>query len=143
MQIMPDKSVVIHIINFLFLIWVLNAVLYRPIRQILIKRKEKISGLDQKIKTFLNDADKKDLAYGAGLKDARAKGLKEKDVFLQAAAEEERKIIEQINLKNQESFAEVQVKIQKDVEAAMAALLQEVDTFAETISQKILGRVVS
>ena len=142
-MISVDLSVFIHIINFLFLIWALNAILYRPIRQILIKRKEKVNGLDQKIKTFLNDAEQKDLAYTAGLKAARAKGLKEKDVFLQSAAEEESKIIEQINLKNQAIFAEVQVKIQKDAEAAKTALLQEVDAFAEAISRKILGRVVS
>jgi len=142
-MISVDQSVFIHIINFLFLIWALNAILYKPIRQILIKRKEKVSGLDQKIKTFLEDAEQKDLAYAAGLKAARAKGLKEKDVFLQSAAEEERKIIEQIDLKNQAIFAEVQVKIRKDAEAAKAALLQEVDVFAEAISQKILGRVVS
>lgn len=143
MQIMPDLSVVIHIIDFLFLIWILNIILYKPIRQILIKRKEKFSGLGQKIKTFLNDAEQKDLAYDAGLKAARAEGLKEKEVFLLAAAEEERKIIKQINDKNQADLAEVQAKILKDAEAAKAALLQEVDTFAETISQKILGRVVS
>jgi F-type H+-transporting ATPase subunit b len=142
MQIMPDLSVVIHIINFLFLIWVLNAILYKPIRQILIKRKEKIGGLDQKIKTFLNDAEQKDRAYGNGLKAARAKGLKEKEVFLQAAAEEEREIIDQINRKNQENFTEVQAKIQKDAEVAKAALMKEVDAFAETISEKILGRAV-
>ncbi len=142
MQIMPDLSVVIHIINFLFLIWVLNAILYKPIRQILIKRKEKIGGLDQKIKTFLNDAEQKDRAYGNGLKAARAKGLKEKEVFLQAAAEEEREIIDQINRKNQDNFTEVQAKIQKDAEVAKAALMKEVDAFAETISEKILGRAV-
>ena len=142
-MISVDLSLLIHIIDFLLLIWILNIILYKPIRQILIKRNEKIGGLDQKIKTFLNDAEQKDLAYGAGLKAARAEGLKEKEVFLKDAAEEERNIIEQINQKNQADIAEVQAKIQKDADAAKAALLQEVDAFAETISQKILGRAVS
>ena len=143
MQIMPDLSIVIHIINFIVLIGVLNAILYRPIRQILIKRKEKINGLDQKIKTVLNDAEDKNLAYDAGLKDARAKGLKEKDALLRAAGEEEKEIIEQINLKNQKNLTEIQAKIEKDAEAAKVALLKEVDIFARTISQRILGRAVS
>ena len=97
MQIMPDQSVVIHIIDFLCLIWILNIILYKPIRQILLKRKEKINGLDQKAKTFLNEAEQKNLAYDAGIKAARAEGLKEKQAFLKSAAEEERKIIEEIN----------------------------------------------
>lgn len=142
-MISVDWSFVIHIINFLFLIWALNVILYKPIRQVLIKRKEKIGSLNQKIKTYLNDAEQKDLAYHNGLKAARAKGLQEKEVFLQAAAEEERTIIEQINLKNQSNFVDVQAKIQKEAEAAKAALMHEVDVFAEAISQKILGRIVS
>ncbi|RPJ81803.1 MAG: ATPase, partial [Deltaproteobacteria bacterium] len=30
---MPDSSVVIQVVNFIFLIWVLNIILYKPIRK--------------------------------------------------------------------------------------------------------------
>jgi F0F1-type ATP synthase membrane subunit b/b' len=40
-------------------------------------------------------------------------------------------------------MAEVQAKISRDVDTAKAALLEEVDGFAESISRKILGRAVS
>jgi F-type H+-transporting ATPase subunit b len=136
-------TLVYSIINFLVIIFALNYILYRPIRQILLKRKEMFDGLDRNIKSSLADAEEKDLAYGAGLKNARGRGLKEKDVFLQSAAEEERRIIDEINKKNQENFAEVQEKVAKDAEAAKASLLDEVDVFAESISRKILGRAVS
>jgi F-type H+-transporting ATPase subunit b len=134
---------IISIINFLIIIFALNLILYRPIRQILLKRKEMFDGLDQNIKASLSDAEQKDLAYGAGLKSARANGLKEKEVFLQSAAEEEKGIIDEINRKNQENLAEVQAKIAKDTEAAKASLFEEVDVFADSISRKILGRGVS
>ena len=39
--VIPDASVIIQIINFLFLIWVLNLIIFKPIRNILIQRKEK------------------------------------------------------------------------------------------------------
>jgi F-type H+-transporting ATPase subunit b len=134
---------IISIINFLIIIFALNYILYKPIRQILLKRKEMFDGLDQSIKTSLSDAEQKDLAYGAGLKSARAKGLKEKEGFVQSASEEERGIIDEINRKNQKNLAEVQAKIAKDAEAAKASLVEEVDAFAESISRKILGRGVS
>lgn len=137
------KTLIISIINFLVIIFVLNHILYRPIRQILLKRKEMFDGLDRNIKSSLADAEEKDLAYGAGLKTARAKGLKEKEVFLQSAAEEEKRIIDEINKKNQENLAEVHAKVAKDAEEAKASLLGEVDVFAESISRKILGRAVS
>jgi F-type H+-transporting ATPase subunit b len=133
----------ISIISFLFTIFVLNSILYKPIRKILLERKEMFDGLRKTIDTSLENADGKDQAYGAGLKEARANGLKEKEVFLRAAAEEEQKILDGINRKNQEAMAEVQAKISRDVDTAKAALLEEVDGFAESISRKILGRAVS
>jgi F-type H+-transporting ATPase subunit b len=137
------KALIFSIINFLALIFILNAILYKPIRRILSKRKEVFGDLDQTIRDSIADAEEKDSAYGAGLKAARAKGLKEKDVFLQAAAEEEKSILDQMNRKNQENLAEVQAKIAEDAEAAKASLLDEVEVFAEAISRKILGRAVS
>jgi F-type H+-transporting ATPase subunit b len=40
-----DGSIVVQIVNFLVLIWILNMVLYKPIRKILLDRKEKMTGL--------------------------------------------------------------------------------------------------
>ena len=42
-----DYSLIIQIINFLFLIWVLNSLVFRPIRNILTQRRDKIDGMEQ------------------------------------------------------------------------------------------------
>ena len=44
-----DVSLLIQIINFIVLIWVLNLVLYKPIRNILIQRKEKVANLEKRL----------------------------------------------------------------------------------------------
>src|SRR5210317_96718 len=59
----PDGSIILQIVNFLFTIWVLNILLYRPIRKILIQRKEKIDGLELAIETSNNDGREKDDAF--------------------------------------------------------------------------------
>ncbi len=46
---MPDWTVGIQIINFLIILWILNLILYRPIRNILRQRKEKIDGLEDDV----------------------------------------------------------------------------------------------
>jgi len=51
-MIKVDMSFIIQIINFLFLIWALNVVLYRPIRGILARRYEKVSGLERRVLIF-------------------------------------------------------------------------------------------
>lgn len=139
-MISVDGTVVIQIVNFLLLIWVLNIILYRPIRNILIQRKEKIQGLEQKILTSEQDARDKDDAFAKAIKEARAKGLKVKEGLVQEAVAAEQAMVAEINRKAQAKMAEVQGKIEQDIGAVKASLLEEIDAFAEIIGQKILGR---
>lgn len=139
-MISVDGSVLIQIVNFLLLIWVLNIILYRPIRNILIQRKEKIQGLEQAIGSCEKDAKEKDDAVLKGIKDARSNGIKAKDALLLEAAEAEKAMTAAINQKAQENLAKAQEKIEKDVEAVKATLLKDIDAFAKIIGQKILGR---
>jgi F-type H+-transporting ATPase subunit b len=137
-----DGSVAIQIVNFILLIWVMNTVLYRPIRSMLLKRKEKVDGLENAIGQCDKDAKDKDDAYLAGIRTARAKGLKQKEVMMLAAEEEEKKIIGKINEKAQADLARAKEKISKEAEAVKVALLREIDAFATQIGEKILGRAV-
>ena len=140
--VLPDGSLIIQIANFLLIIWILNLILYRPIRNILRQRKEKIEGLELRIETYKEDAQKKDDAFASGIQEARAKGLKEKETLLQAAAEEEKQMIANVNNQAQAELVEIRQKIVKDAEAARASLQEKVDEFANDICQKILGRKV-
>jgi len=140
--VIPDGSLLIQVANFIFLIFILNIILYKPIRNVLIQRKEKIAGLEEGIEAFDRDAAEKEDAFASGIKDARANGLKEKEALLTAAAEEERKIIEKINKNAQADLAEVKEKISKDAGKAKKSLLKEIDGFANAIGEKILGRAV-
>ena len=141
-SVLPDISLFVQIANFLIIIWVLNIILYRPIRKILIDRKEKITSLEQNVEKLNEDAAGKDEAFLLGIKDARVRGLNEKEVLLKEGAEEEKKIIEQINQKAQANLAEVREKVAKDAQSVRASLHKEIDTFANAISEKILGRAV-
>lgn len=140
--VLPDGSLIIQIANFLLIIWILNLILYRPIRNILRQRKERIEGLELSIETYNENAQEKDDAFASGIKEARAKGLKEKETLLQAAAEEEKQIIENVNTKAQAELAEIRNKIAKDADDARSSLQERVDEFADEICQKILGRKV-
>lgn len=141
-MISVDGSLFIQIVNFLFLVWVMNTLVYKPIRKILRERKETISGLQQGVETAENQAKEKDKAYSQGLREARAKGLQEKEKFMEAAAEEEKAIIDKINQKAQAELAAIRDKIAEDTETVRASLENEIDTFADAIGNKILGRAI-
>jgi F-type H+-transporting ATPase subunit b len=133
-------TVWVQIVNFLVLIFILNKVCFKPIRKILLARKEKIDGLNGSIDATSKEAQEKDKAFGQRLKEARSKGQAEKEALMQAASDEEKAIIAKINDKAREDLAAIKDQITKDTDAVKSALEKEVDSFADAITQKILGR---
>ncbi|AOY57982.1 MULTISPECIES: ATP synthase F0 subunit B [Desulfococcus] len=141
-MISVDSSVFIQIVNFLFLIWILNKILYRPIRDILAKRKDRVAGMEDGIQTCLKEAEEKNTQFSEGIRAARSTGAKQKEKLIQEAENEEKAIVRQINEKAQAELAKIREKIAKDAEEVRQSLLQEVDKFANDIGEKILGRAV-
>ena len=136
-----DGSIVLQIANFLLLIWILNMVLYKPIRKILLERKEKMVGMQSDIDGSAQQVQSKEDAYAEGVRQARAAGQKEKEALMQAAADEEKAIIGKINEAAQAELKDVREKITQEMGTVKAALEDEIDAFADAIGQKILGRV--
>ena len=136
-----DGSIVLQIANFLVLIWIMNMVLYRPIRKILLERKEKMAGMQSDIDGSAQQVQSKEDAYADGVRKARAAGQKEKELLMQAAADEEKAIIGKINDTAQAELKAVKEKITQEMGTVKAALENEIDAFADAIGQKILGRV--
>lgn len=137
-----NASIVIQIINFLVLVWLMNMVVYKPIRRILAERREKIGDLEQNIEKSVDEVASKERFYAEGIKEARLHGVKEKDAQIQEATGEEKQIIQQINEKAAANLAEIRERVSKETETARETLLKQVDGFASDIGQKILGRAV-
>jgi len=140
--VIPDWTTLIQAANFIVLIFILNIILYRPIRNILIQRKEKFDGLEQSVENATSDLSDKETTYASGIREARKKGMQEKDALLNEATEEEKKIIDKINADALAELNAVKAKVAEEANAARDTLLKEVDTFASEIGAKILGRAV-
>ncbi len=135
-----DGSLFIQIVNFLFLLYALNLVLFKPVRKILLERKEKIDSLAKGVETLSSKASDKDNAYKEGLKSARTEGLKKKETFVEQASQEEKEILERINKKAQANLAAIRTQVAEETAKARLALEKEVEAFAKAIGEKILGR---
>jgi F-type H+-transporting ATPase subunit b len=121
---------------------VLNLLLYKPIRNIILQRKDKVSGMEQDVGQAEAKALEKNAAFADGIKDARVKGLEAKKAMMQEGEEEEKKIFSKINEKAQADLIKIKEQIAEQTKAAETALLKDVDNFADAISEKILGRTV-
>jgi F-type H+-transporting ATPase subunit b len=140
--VVPDWSVSIQIVNFLFLIFALNLLLFRPIRKILSERKQKTEGMELAIGNAASSVEEKEVAFAKAIRDARARGLKEKEAMVNQAQEEERKLLDSINHKAQADLDDIRRKIAADAERVRQSLQQEIGAFADEITKKILGRAV-
>ncbi|OGR44481.1 MAG: ATPase [Desulfobacula sp. RIFOXYB2_FULL_45_6] len=138
--VIPDISLVYQMINFLVLLFVLNLVLYKPIRNVLLERKAKIEGMQNGAEKAQSDLVAGEDAYNNGLKQARSKGLKSKEAFIEEASKEEKEIIDRINKKAQANFADIKKQVAQETEQARKALEAEVEVYAKAIGEKILGR---
>ncbi|SHJ48327.1 F-type H+-transporting ATPase subunit b [Desulfatibacillum alkenivorans DSM 16219] len=142
-KVIPDITVVWQIINFLVLVVVLNMVLFKPIRKGLQERKTKFSGLARGIETDKTKAAEQEQTLSTSLLKAKNEGAAKKEAIVAEATEQEQGIINEINDKAAKDLEELRAKIAGEVKNAETALEKEVDAFAATIGEKILGRALS
>ncbi len=133
----------VQMANFILLIFILNAILYKPIRNILLERKKKIQGFEESIETCQRDADESEQTFKGKMSGARMKGVQEKDALKQAGEEQQRQLTEEISQKAQADLEAVRAQIAKDAGAARDKLKVEIKAFSGAIAEKILGRAVA
>lgn len=143
MAIIPDWTLIVQIVNFIVLIMVLNAVLYKPIRNILIERQKTVNQFEKDIDTLQEGAAENDQTFQSTISEAKAKGLGEKEAMKEAGEEEEKRLINELQEKAQADLEEVRAQIAKDAGAAREKLKAQAEAFSVSIAEKILGRSVS
>jgi F-type H+-transporting ATPase subunit b len=137
-----DITVVIQIINILILIVVMNAMLYKPVRTVLAKRKEKLAELANSIETFTKNAELRKEEIARKLNEARSKAKEEIEKARGAAQDATAESLAEVR---QEALANKTVQlgeIQKQFVDAQQQLSGEIDSFASDMAAKILGRSI-
>ena len=142
MAIIPDWTLFLQMANFIILIFILNAVLYKPIRKILLERKMKIEGMKQAVASAEEGAAESQQAFKVKMGEAKMKGHREKEALQEAAREEQRKLLAEINEKAAKELESVRAQVAKEAQEAKVRLQGEVEAFSASIAEKILGRAV-
>ena len=133
----------VQMANFILLIFILNAILYKPIRNSLIARKKKIQDAEEAIEGAKQSADEAGQTFKTKMGDAKMKGHQEKEALKQAGQDEEKRLVDEVNQKAQAELETVRAQIAKDAESARGKLKGEIKAFSAAIAEKILGRAVS
>ena len=139
-MITVDITLVIHIINMIVLMFVLNAILYKPVLGILEKRQGKLDALGNDVEQFEQNARHRQAEVDKKMRQASAKAKKALDGARSeaqaAGAEKVAAIRQEADGEKEKQLADVKTQ----VDAARTELLDNVTGFAQEMAGKILGR---
>ena len=139
-MITTDITLFIQIVNMIVLMFLLNGVLYKPIRKILKERSGKLEGMQEEISTFEKSAKQRQEEVDAKMALASGKAKAALDsarADAQAAGDEKLAAIKaEADAVKDEKLAELKANI----ESARTNLKSNLDEFATDMASKILGR---
>ena len=75
-QLVPDGTLLLHLLFIAVMVFVLNRTLLKPINQILAEREKQIGGRLSEAQTLSAEAEEKMKQYQAALREARADGYR-------------------------------------------------------------------
>ncbi len=135
-----DITMVIHIINMIILMVVLNAILYKPVLGILEKRQRRLESLNKEVEQFEQNARHRQAEVDRKMREASAKAKKALD---SARSEAQSAGAEKLAEVRQAAEAEKEkqlTEIRSQIEKAQKELQDNAAGFAQAMAAKILGR---
>jgi F-type H+-transporting ATPase subunit b len=139
-MISVDVTLLMHIVNMVVLMFVLNAILYKPVLGILEKRAQKIGTLNGDVAQFEQNARQRQAELDQKMREASNKAKKALDgarAQAQAAGTEKLAAIR----KESDSIKEKQLAdLRSQVNVARKELEGNAAGFAQAMAGKILGR---
>jgi len=137
-----DYSLFLQIANFLFLLIILNVILYRPIRDILRKRRAEMETLESGIENLQDQAEDLSEDLEENLAGARREGLELKESIRHLGVKEEKGLVEAATNAAGDTIGQARVEMERKLAEVRRTLEGELSTFSKDLAQKFLGRPV-
>jgi F-type H+-transporting ATPase subunit b len=138
--ILPDYTLFIQIANFLLLLVLLNAILYRPIRKILKNRREEMDAFQHKIQDFEGKFSSFTKKIQEGTAEARKEGLKERESLKKNGQEEEKQMLREASSKASVKIGDARKEMDDKLKGVRLSLEREMALFSKELAEKVLGR---
>lgn len=141
-QLVPDGTLIIHVIIILVMVWILNKTLYKPINRILEAREKRTHGRMSEAQEILTDVSEKVSNYERQLRQARAEGYAMTEQERTLAMQERQGKLNEMRQQLSESIAQEKQTIQTQVAEARVTLDGESLRIAREIGERVLDRPV-
>jgi F-type H+-transporting ATPase subunit b len=128
--------------NFLLLLLLLNIVLFRPIRRIMIRRDEEVDSLQKSIENYQGRSKQNEKNIEEGMVLARKDGFAVKEKLKGKGLEEEKLVLQGANSSVEEKLGKAKSEMEMKMEDVRKALKDQVAGFSTELAEKILGRSI-
>src|SRR5437016_492631 len=139
-QLVPDGTLLLHILIILVMIFVLNATLYKPINRILEAREKRTKGRLTEAEEIIESVNEKLSDYERQLRQARGEAYAFAESQRSAAMQERQQKLNQLRQEMAESTAKEKEIIQRQAEEARGTLETESHRLAREIGTRVLSR---
>jgi F-type H+-transporting ATPase subunit b len=143
LTIIPDWTLAALIINFLLLVYLLNLVLFRPIRKALKERQAQLDAQAADINLMETQGQGLDGEIKEKLAAARREGSGARETLKTEGAAAEASLLAEVKREADLEWSRVEQKIKEDMALARKSLEAQAQSFAQLLASKILGRELS
>ena len=142
-QLVPDGTLILHVILILVMVYVLNATLYKPINKILESREKRTRGRLSEAQEVMKSVKDRLSEYEGSLRQARSESYALAESQRSEAMMERQRRVNEMRNQLAQSIATEKEAIEQQAAQARASLEVESRGIARDISSRVLKRSVS
>ena len=142
-QLVPDGTLILHVIIILVMVWLLNATLYKPINQILANREKRTRGRMTEAEEISQSVSQKLSEYERSLRQARAAAYALSEAERAEAMKDRQAKLNAMREELAQSIAQEKQTIEQQAASARIALEVESRGIAREIGSRVLNRPLS
>jgi F-type H+-transporting ATPase subunit b len=135
-----DFSLLLQIINFLFLIVILNFLLFKPLLAIIDKRNDRIEKGREEINRLNRTVEEKMVAYEEKVRATKIEALGNNKHLIKAGSDQAKAILDGVSKEIVALMEQYHEKLQREVLVARETLSGQSQKMSLEIAEKVLGR---
>jgi len=135
-----NVTLLIQMGNFLVLLFLMNMILYGPIRRVVKQREQHVLREEESVRHLQMEAIAALEGFDAKILEARKDGRQKIQELKGVAREEEKSMLQLAAEEAARQVQKIRESVQKEVAVARRELRGQVQSFSVELAQKILGR---
>ena len=142
-QLVPDGTLLLHVLIILVMVYVLNATMFKPINKILENREKRTRGRLTEAQEIMGNVGERVTEYERALRAARTEAYAYTEHERAGAMQDRQKALDEMRAQLSASTAAEKSAIQSQAEAARVTLEADARRIALEISSRVLNRQIT